>query len=31
MHRSFMGWEWWFFYAALTLGGIAIVLFIQRR
>jgi hypothetical protein len=23
--------EWWIFYAGLTFGGIAIVLFIQRR
>jgi len=26
-----MGWDWWIFYAGLTIGGIAIVLFIQRR
>ena len=28
---SGMGWEWWIFYAGLTFGGIALVLFLQRR
>lgn len=30
-HGSIMGWGWWLLYAGLTFGGIAIVLFIQRR